>query len=167
MPMTLMRIRQVVPCATDNRVVIVLEDAPGRRVLTFYADPEEARRLARELARGRRVCHPIYDFVHGLLNALQVAATHVVLEDVNGRGIGSLVCLRHAESEIRVRCYPPDALAFALRSGVPIYATGAALAHAEPLPSNADTEHRRGEVEQWLEGLKPGDFSSHVEDKDT
>jgi hypothetical protein len=89
--MTLMRIRQVVPCAQHNRVIIVLEDAAGRQALTFYADPEEARRLAREIARGRRVCHPIYDFVHGLRHALQAAATRVVLEDVNGSGIGSVV----------------------------------------------------------------------------
>ena len=164
--MTLMRVRQVVPCATHNRVIIVLEDAAGRQALTFYADPEDARRLAREIARGRHVCHPIYDFVHGLLQALQAAAPRVVLEDANGGGIGSLVYLRHAESEIRIRCYPPDALAFALRNGVPIYATREALAHAEPLPPHSDTEHRRPEFQQWLESLKPSNFSSHVEDTD-
>jgi len=50
---------------------------------------------------------------------------------------------------------------------VPIYATREALSHAEPLPPDPNAEHRRAEVRQWLEGLKPDDFSSHVEDEGT
>ena len=45
-------------------------------------------------------------------------------------------------------CYPPDALALVLRTGVPIYATAAALSPAQPDVAVSD----------WLEHVKPDDF---------
>jgi len=54
---------------------------------------------------------------------------------------------------VPVPCYPPDAIALALRAGIPIYATHDALAHAEPSPPPpADA------VSEWLERVRPADF---------
>jgi hypothetical protein len=54
-----------------------------------------------------------------------------------------------------VPCYPPDAIALALRTGVSIYATAAALSHAAPAPVPEATE-----VSAWLEALRPTDFTA-------
>ena len=54
---------------------------------------------------------------------------------------------------IRFYCYPPDAIALALRAGVPIYATQDALTHAEPSPTPPP-----GAVSEWLERVRPSDF---------
>ena len=72
-------------------------------------------------------------------------ATVIVLEDV--------VVIRHAETDIAITCYPPDAVAIALREGLSIYATPAALDHAEPIA-------RPDEVARWLDGIRPGDFEA-------
>ena len=48
---------------------------------------------------------------------------------------------------------------------VHIYATAAALAHAEPLSSFLSTSDGRGEVRQWLEQVKPEDFSLRLEEE--
>lgn len=50
-------------------------------------------------------------------------------------------------------CYPPDAIALALRAGIPIYATPDALGHAEPSPTPPP-----GVVSEWLERVRPADF---------
>ncbi len=52
---------------------------------------------------------------------------------------------------------PPDALALALRTGLPIYATGDALAHAEPLLAGPGVTD--GDVGAWLQRVKPDDFT--------
>jgi uncharacterized protein len=160
-PMTLMRIREITSCDVHARTIIVLEDAGQRLTLRFYADPEETRRLAQALRHGRCACHPVYDFIDGLLQAFRATPTRVVLDDVEGRGIGGLLYARHADSEVGIPCYPPDALALALRAELPIYATPRALEHAEPASRASAAEG--GDVRHWLERVKPEDFSRRAE----
>jgi hypothetical protein len=52
-----------------------------------------------------------------------------------------------------------------LRAHLPIYATAAALAHAERLASSPSTPDERGEMTQWLEQVKPEDFSLRLEEE--
>jgi bifunctional DNase/RNase len=128
--------------------------------LTFYADLEEAQRLAYVIGQGPCAAQPVYDFIQSLLEAFQTTATRVVLDEVKGALIGSFIYFQRAESEVVLPCYAPDALALALRGNLPIYATATALAHAERLPSSPSTPDEREEVTQWLKQVKPEDFSS-------
>jgi bifunctional DNase/RNase len=153
--MTLMRIRDLTACSQHRRVLVNLEDVAATRRLTFHADPDDARRLARELARGPRACHPIFDFIQALLRSWHAAPTRVVLEDVNGDGIGALVYLRQGEVESHIECYPPDALTIALRTGVPIYATPEVLGHAQ---ASAPTPLGDADTGEWLQRVRPEDF---------
>jgi bifunctional DNase/RNase len=153
--MTLMRIREITSCPKHRRVLVVLEDVTGAHRLTFYADPDDARRLARELARGSAACHPIFDFIQTLLSTWHVAPVRVVLEDVNGDGVGALVFLRQGEIELSLSCYPPDALTLALRAGVPIYATADVLGRADAVPPTSADGH---DTTRWLERVRPQDF---------
>jgi bifunctional DNase/RNase len=155
--MTLMRIQELASCPQHRRALVVLEDVGGRRRLTFYADPYETRRLAQAMTRGRQTCHPVYDFIRVLLGKLGASLTRVVLEDVSGHGIGALVHVKQGASEVPVTCYPPDALALALRERLPIYATAEALDHAEPLPPRAAEPHA---VSEWLNRVEPHDFEA-------
>lgn len=122
---------------------IVLEDVGGQMTLTFYADREEAGRLMREIGPRGCACHPIYDFVHALLLAVDAEVTRVVLEEAKGQGIGGRVYVRSGDSELAVPCCPPDALALALRAQVPIYATPDALAHGEHVAPSRGAVTRR------------------------
>jgi bifunctional DNase/RNase len=153
--MTLMRLRELTSCPHHSRVLITLDDASGPRRITFYADADDARRLAREMARGPRACHPIFDFIQTLLTTWHAAPVRVVLEDVNGDGIGAVVYLRQGEIEFSISCYPPDALTIALRTGIPIYATPEVLSHAA---GAAPMEHH--DTAQWLQRVRPEDFAS-------
>src|SRR5919106_3098417 len=155
--MTMMRIRELTTCDQHSRALVVLEDVASSCRLTFYADADDARRLARELARGPRACHPVFDFIMALLRSWHAAPVCVVLEDVDGDGIGALVCVRQGEIESSISCYPPDALTIALRTGVPIYATPGVLSHAEAMtPMSAED---RGTA-HWLEHVRPQDFEA-------
>jgi bifunctional DNase/RNase len=153
--MTLMRIRDLTACPRHRRALVHLEDDEGARRLTFSAEAEDARRLARELARGPRACHPIFDFIQALLRSCHAAPVRVVLEDVDGRGIGALVYLRQGDVESSIACYPPDALTIALRTGVPIYATPEALGQVRVAP---ETSPRVPDTAEWLARVRPQDF---------
>ena len=157
--MTPMRIRALLTSPEKDRAVIVLEDAEERLRLAFSADLQETHRLGRALGSTQCGCHPIYDFVESLLGACQARITHVVLDDTCDLGIGAVVELEHANMRLTIPCYPPDALALALRAKVPIYATARALAHARPLAAAGDAPSPSPtDVSQWLEQVSPGDF---------
>ena len=156
--MILMRILDVACSADHQKAIVVLEDVEQRFRLTFSTDPHEAQRLAREMGRARCACNPAYDFIESLLSAFQAAVSRVVLDDAEGKGIGALIYLRRAEAELSLPCYPPDALALALRAKVPIYASATVLAHAQPLSGRGSVSPEPAEVSQWLEQVKPEDF---------
>ena len=163
--MIMMQLREIDSCTVHGRAIIILEDVNERFRLTLYADLAEAQRLGQVMGKGPSARQPVYDFIQSLLEALQTTATRIVLDAVQGERMGSYIYFRRAETDVVVPCYAPDALALALRSNLPIYATAAALAHAKPLSSSPSTPDAHGEVSQWLEQVKPEDFSSHLEDE--
>jgi bifunctional DNase/RNase len=164
--MTLMQIREIASCSQHKRTIITLEDVHQCLRLTFYADPDEACRLTQELERGPYACHPVYDFMRRLLDALQATATRIVLDVVQGEGLDGLVYVRQAEAERGIPCYASDALVLALRANLPIYATAEALAYAERLSPSPSLFNEGGEVRQWLAQVRPADFSSCSDEPD-
>lgn len=155
--MIVMRLRNLAFCPRHTRALVVLEDTSCSRRLTFYADPGETRRLQQLLEGGRGACHPVYDFIRAVLAALGASAIRVVLEDVEGRGVGAQVHIRQGESETVVGCYPPDAVALAIREQLPIFATEAALDHAVPVSPPAAGP---GDIADWLDHVQPRDFGA-------
>ncbi|MFI5078911.1 MAG: bifunctional nuclease domain-containing protein [Vicinamibacteria bacterium] len=150
--MTLIHLRDVRLCPAHHSAIVRMDDVSGALTMTFAADSHEAVRLGRVVRHGPQACHPIFDFVRALLCSLEAGVTRVVLEDVQGEGISGVVYVGTGAAEVPVPCYPPDAIALALRAGIPIYATHDALAHAEPSPPPADA------VSEWLERVRPADF---------
>jgi bifunctional DNase/RNase len=85
----------------------------------------------------RSACHPIYDFIQSLLEALQATVTHIVLDDVTGKGLRGFIVFQRSGTKCTIPCYATDALALAVRTKVPIYVTARALAYAvRPSPSS-------------------------------
>ncbi len=161
----MMQLREMISYTVHGRAIIMLEDVDERFRLTFYAGLAEAQRLAHVIGQGPYAGQPVYDFIQSLLEAFQTTATRVVLDEVKSDLIGSFIYFRRAELDVVLPCYIPDALALALRANLRIYATAAALAHAEPLSSFPSTPDGRGEVRQWLEQVKPEDFSLRLEEE--
>jgi bifunctional DNase/RNase len=152
--MTLMHVREMQLCPTHRTAIVRLDDGRHSLTMTFSAELREASRLARVLECGPQACHPVFDFVRALLDSFEAGLARIVLDDVQGEGIAGLVDVGWGGAELPVPCYPPDAIALALRAGVPIYATAAALSHAEPPPPAA------GAVGAWLETVRPEDFDT-------
>ncbi len=153
-----MRVVELACGADQQRAIVVLEDMEQRFRLTFSTGAHEAHRLAREMGRARCACNPVFDFIQSLLCTFEATISRVVLDDVGGKGIGALIYLRRAESELNLSCYPPDALALALRAKVPIYASAKVLAHGQLLSAPGTLPTGPAEVCQWLERVKPEDF---------
>jgi len=158
--MTLMQFREMRSCPEHRQVIIVLGEVGGHRTLALAADPDESVRFAREIVRNSKSEHPIYDFVEGLLRTLGARPIRIVLEYVPGAGLAGSVAFSGREGEASVSCYPSDALALAKRSGVPIYVNDDVFTHVRPFAAKPSEADPLGGVAEWLERIKPEDFSS-------
>ena len=157
--MTPMRVREIGCTSDKQRAIVVLEDVEQRVRLAFITDLHEAHRLAREMGHARCTCNPVHDFIELLLKGVQATVSRVVLDDAGRRGIGATVelWLTRRQEGLTVRCYPPDALALALRAKAPIYATPQALVRAQRL-SDRPVLPPSVDFLGWLERVQPDDF---------
>ena len=158
--MVQMRIREVSSCPEHDQIIVVLEDVlTGQRRLAIGVPLSESGRLVRELCDDEAK-DPIYAFVEGLLHACETAATRVVLEYVPGAGLRGVVSLRRSGGDAAVPCYLSDALGLARRVELPVYVTPNAFSDDEAWPASASEATQPRDLVQWLERVKPGDFSS-------
>jgi hypothetical protein len=154
-----MRVKALNPDQNGRLASVVLETAAGDLALGFLIPMNEANRLARVLGLTRCPCVPVFDLVLGMLARLRGALTRTVL-DAESEGICATLVIEHEGSTLRLPSHPADAIALALRTTAPIYATRAALAHACALVDHSGGEPERSQIAQWLERVRPDDFGA-------
>jgi bifunctional DNase/RNase len=158
--MTVMQIREIRLCPAHRTAIVRLDDSERRLTMTFAADPHEASRLARVMEHGPRACHPMLDFVGALLGSFEAGVVRVVLDDVQGEGIAGLVYVGWGGAELPVPCYPPDAIALALRTRSPILVDETVIDHARNVDLSADRDDPK-HLKKWLEELDPDDLGKY------
>jgi len=155
-----MRLREMTSCVEHKRSIIVLEATESGQTLAIAVDPEESHRLFRELSRSKESEHPIFDFVDGLLGALQLTPARAMLELMPGVGLRGEVTFDGPDGALTVPCYPSDAIALALRAHTPIYVSASAF--SDDQLSLGPPANEPAEVRHWLNHVRPGDFSARA-----
>jgi len=127
-------------CARCGRGTAELRGDDGEK-LVVSLDPIRARQLARPADDDEARC--LTDLVLERLAATGAEVSEVVLDVLDGR-LGGLVSLVGEREPEIVACTAEEAVAFAVRGGVRLYATDEALAHGlarSPGSSRTDTVH--------------------------
>jgi len=141
-------------------VILVLRAASLARVLVMEVGLMEGRAIALE-AEGVKTPRPLtHELTHRIMDALGGTLTRVVICDYRDRTFFANLELQTADGrEVLVDARPSDALALALRTGVPIVATEEVLEAA-----GFSEEELEGDLEEELEeeeapdgGEKEGD----------
>lgn len=162
--MVLMRVAGLSHGLGRHDPVLVLEAATGTSRLGLVMPMNEANRLARVLGLTRCRCTPVYGLIDRLVWHLAASVTSAVL-DACPDGIHATLVLDRQGDPVTLPCHPADAIALALRSSAPIYATPRALAHGGP-PGHPDRRATGSpDVAAWLEQVSPSDFAAEPEDE--
>ena len=153
--MDLMVVKAIRQNPKGEAAMVVLQTASGDRYLGFVAPLNEANRLARVLGMSGCRCAPIYELLLSLAPAVDVRVERAILDGCP-EGIGASLVFRREAGDVTVDCHPADALAIAVRTRAPVYATPAALALSCPAHGrSADDSTAR-----WLDAVRPSDFES-------
>ena len=116
-----MEVRQITMDPLNRAPVVIL--AGAGRVLPIWIGTAEASSIARALA-GERLSRPdTHDLIGNLLEGLAAKPERVTITELRDNTFFAVITLKSARGRIDVDSRPSDAIAVALRTGTPIYAT--------------------------------------------
>lgn len=157
--MELAAIRVELPSNTP--VVLLRESGNGARTLPILIGHQEANAIAFAL-QGVETQRPMtHDLMKDLLVALGVHVDGIVITELVNGIFYAEIRMRHGGQPYVVSSRPSDAMALAVRIGVPIFAEDELL-EAEGVTFEEDTEGEEEvvkEFQQFIENVRPEDFA--------
>jgi uncharacterized protein len=124
----------------SSQHVVILKEADRDRYLPIWIGPWEANAIAMRL-QGVTPDRPLtHDLFSRTLEELGVTIRRIVVSDLSDDTFRARLVLDHAGEPKEIDARPSDAIALAVRGGVPIYATDAVLDRAGVVPETDEDE---------------------------
>jgi hypothetical protein len=124
----------------SSQHVVILRDARRERYLPIWIGPWEANAIAMRL-QGVTPERPMtHDLFSQALSELGVEVKRIVVSDLADDTFRARLFLELDGKAVDIDARPSDAIALAVRSGVPIFATDAVLDRAAVVPEGEDDE---------------------------
>jgi len=159
--MELVGVRVEVPANTP--VVVLREQVGAHRLLPILIGTPEASSIHAAL-EGIESPRPLtHDLVVTLLERLSATLTQIVITEIRDHVFYADLHLAVAGGGQVVSCRPSDAIALAVRTGSPIFASEDLLAEAGQSPALEPIEEEEAIIDEFrdfLDDLNPEDFQS-------
>jgi bifunctional DNase/RNase len=124
----------------SSQHVVILKEAERERYLPIWIGPWEANAIAMRL-QGVTPERPLtHDLFSRTLDELGVTISRIVVSDLSEDTFRARLILETATEAKEIDARPSDAIALAVRAGVPIYATDAVLDRAGVVPESDEEE---------------------------
>jgi bifunctional DNase/RNase len=124
----------------SSQHVVILRDTQRERYLPIWIGPWEANAIAMRLqgvTPERPMTHDLFSLT---LAELGVTVKQIVVSDLSDDTFRARLLLQLNGRELDLDARPSDAIALAVRTGVPIFATDAVLDRAGVVPESAEEE---------------------------
>ena len=151
----------------SNSPLLLLRETEGQgRVLPVVIDTPEAHAIHRGI-EGIRLARPLtHDLLVTMLEELHATVVGVVVTELRERTFFAEIELQVAGESRTISARPSDAIAIAVRTDTPIYASEEVLAEAgqaiEEHPADGSSENDPDELldefKEFLDGVNPDDF---------
>ena len=112
-----------------NRVVI-LKEKESERYLLIWIGPSEAEAIAMRLGDVQPPRPQTHDLLRSIIDSLGGQVRYVIVNDLNNDTFYARIVLEIAGRQVEVDSRTSDAIALAVRAGVPIYADESVLERA-------------------------------------
>lgn len=142
-------VKGVLPDPSTESQIVLLEEEGTERTLPIWVGMMEGNAIRVAVERTAPPRPLTHDLFQHLLDRLRAPIKRVAVLDVKDSTFYAAIYLDIGGREVVLDARPSDAIALALRAGVPIYARRDLLASSES-----------ERVQAWLEDLKPTDFDS-------
>lgn len=133
----------------SSMYILLLKDSQGTATLPIWIGKPEADSIALALGKVATPRPLTHDLIKNLIQSLKIKITRIVVTEILDNTYYALIHLSDGKNEITVDSRPSDAIAVALRVGVPIFVDDSIL-----------EKRSTDELEEWLKNLKPEDFGN-------
>ncbi len=124
----------------SSQHVVILKDTGQDRYLPIWIGPWEANAIAMRL-QGVTPERPLtHDLFWRTLDQLGVSVRQIIVADLAEETYRARLVLDLDGRQMEIDARPSDAIALAVRAGVPIYATDAVMERAAVTPDTDDDE---------------------------
>ncbi len=127
---------EVLGVATDQesgQTTVLLRAKQGKQDLTLFIGPFEAQSIAVPLQQIKPPRPLTHDLALSFLSTFHSRLRQVIISDLKENTYYATLYLEADGKELTIDSRPSDAIALALRAGVPIYANDKALGGARPV----------------------------------
>jgi uncharacterized protein len=154
--MNLVGVRVELP---GNQPIVLLKEQEGERYLPIWIGTSEATAIAFAL-QGVETARPMtHDLLKNILDELGVQVGRILITELREGTFYAVIEMAQNGSSLEISSRPSDAIALAVRLGVPIYAHEDVLGEASIVIR--EDEEQEQEVErfrEFLENVRPEDF---------
>ena len=142
-----------------NQPIVLLKESTGERFLPIWIGAVEATSIAFAL-QGVETARPMtHDLMKDLLEALTVDVERIVVTELKDGTFYAEILMNGPAGEVRVSSRPSDAIALAVRGGIPVFAEEAVLEEAGILIEDSDDADQEVEkFKEFLDTISPEDF---------
>jgi bifunctional DNase/RNase len=158
--LSLVGVRVEVP--SNQPIVLLREEAPGRRYLPIFIGQPEATAIVYAL-QGMESPRPMtHDLFKNVLDDMAIRLQQVVITELHDGTFYAEIELSGNGNAYRISSRPSDAIALAVRyeETVPIFADEAVLDEAGVLFENDEEEEQIEQFREFLDQVRPEDFAS-------
>jgi uncharacterized protein len=150
--------------------IVVLKDAESGRYLPIWIGPFEADAITIQL-QGVQVARPLtHDLLNSLIQTLGVKVSHIVVNDLRNNTFFAQILVETSGRELQIDARPSDAIALAVRAGVPIYVAEQVMEQASVVPELDISEQAKADItpeqEEELDAFRDFVNSLDLEDLD-
>jgi bifunctional DNase/RNase len=137
----------------SSQHVVILREADAERYLPIWIGSWEAQSIAMKL-QGVEAERPLtHDLLTTILEDLGASVRHIVVSDLADETYRARILLIQGGSDYEIDARPSDAIALAVRTGSPIFATEAVLDRAGVIPE-ADEEEKLSVFREFVNSLE-------------
>ena len=144
-----------------NVPIIILKDVKGKSMLPIWIGVFEANAIALEIEKVATPRPMTHDLIKNVFDVMKSRMVRVVVDNLVDNTFYATIYADRGGEEVRVDSRPSDAIAIALRAGVPIFVTQEVMSQAQNFELKEDGIGDRDDWMSWLDKLKPEDFSRY------
>jgi len=143
-----------------NMPIVILKDMEDKCVLPIWIGLFEANAIALELEKITTPRPMTHDLIRDIITGMNATVTKVVVNDLKNNTFYAVIHLTLDGNNIVIDSRPSDAIALALRIGVPIYVSTEVVNKARSIDMTKESEET-DQLKEWLENLRPEDFGKY------
>lgn len=140
-----------------SQPVLILKDKEGKKLLPIWIGQHEATSILIEM-QGIKFSRPLtHDLLKNMIDALSAHLSKIVINDIDEGTFFARIFVEKNSSKFEIDARPSDAIALAIRAGIPIFASDKVIRRTIPVDEKIE-EREIENFREFLENIEPDDF---------